>query len=64
MKVIAIKMGYYGQLREPGDEFDVEDGLKASWFVSADKAVSEKPKSTGKKPQGAPADTGDGADLV
>lgn len=41
MIVIATKDGFYGSLRRAGDEFEVEDGLGASWFepkepVSAD----------------------------
>ena len=41
MIVIATKDGFYGSLRRAGDEFEVEDGLEASWFepkepVSAD----------------------------
>lgn len=34
MKVVAIKRGFYGQIREEGDAFEVEDGLTASWFES------------------------------
>jgi len=34
MKVVAIKRGFYGQIREEGDAFEVEDGLIASWFES------------------------------
>ena len=30
MKVVAIKRGFYGQIREEGDTFEVEDGLTAS----------------------------------
>jgi hypothetical protein len=33
MKVVALKPGYLGKLRQPGDEFDVPEGSKASWFV-------------------------------
>lgn len=33
--VIATRAGYYGQYREPGDEFEVPTELKASWFVDA-----------------------------
>lgn len=33
MKVIALKPGYFGNLRYPGDEFDVPDGARASWFA-------------------------------
>lgn len=32
MIVIATKDGFYGSLRRAGDEFEVEDGLEASWF--------------------------------
>lgn len=32
MKVVAIKRGFYNQIREEGDVFEVEDGLTASWF--------------------------------
>ena len=35
MKVTALKPGYFGKLREPGDAFDVPDGAKASWFAPA-----------------------------
>lgn len=51
MKVIATKQGFYGKIREIGDEFDVKEGEKASWF--APKAEAEKPKAEGKKQQGA-----------
>ena len=49
MQVIAIKPGFYGQLRTPGTdsaEFDVPDGSKASWFV---------PAKQGDEPEGKPA---------
>lgn len=36
MKVVAIKRGFYGQIREEGDIFEVEDGLAASWFSHLD----------------------------
>lgn len=32
MKVEAIKPGYHGKLREPGEVFEVPDGSKASWY--------------------------------
>lgn len=32
MIVIATKDGFYGSLRRAGDEFEVEEGLEASWF--------------------------------
>nr|DAW52689.1 MAG TPA: Origin of replication binding protein [Caudoviricetes sp.] len=36
MKVVAIKRGFYGQIREEGDTFEVEDSLTASWFSPLD----------------------------
>lgn len=36
MKVVAIKRGFYEQIREEGDVFEVEDGLTASWFEPVD----------------------------
>jgi len=38
MKVEAIKKGYHGKLREPGDIFEVPNGSKrASWFQPVNK---------------------------
>lgn len=46
MKVIAKQMGFFGKLREPGDEFEVPDGTKGDWFEAADKpAESGKAKA-------------------
>lgn len=39
MRVRAIQTGFHGCLRVPGtdsEEFDVQDGEKASWFVSVE----------------------------
>lgn len=39
MRVVAVAMGFYaGQRRRVGSEFDVPEGLKASWFVPAAEA--------------------------
>lgn len=51
MKVIATKLGYFGKLREPGDEFEVPDGTKGSWFQPVEQKANGK---GGKKPE-APA---------
>ncbi|MFC2533685.1 MAG: hypothetical protein ACFNVM_00430 [Neisseria elongata] len=56
MIVIATKDGFYGSLRRAGDEFEVEDGLEASWFepkepVSAEGDGEESAK--GSKAKGA-----------
>jgi hypothetical protein len=32
MKVRATAPGFYGQYREIGDEFEVADNQKATWF--------------------------------
>lgn len=42
MKVVAIKRGFYGQIREEGDAFEVEDGLTASWFKPVDQVHQQE----------------------
>lgn len=45
MKVVALQAGFHGgSLRQPGEEFEVEDGAKAAWFASAEGAAP-KPKA-------------------
>mgnify|MGYP000948812793 FL=1 len=41
MIVIATKDGFYGSLRRAGDEFEVEDGLEASWFEPKEPVSAE-----------------------
>lgn len=53
MKVIALKQGYFGKLRHPGDEFEVPEGAKGSWFEPVKKAAE------GKKPNKAADKAGD-----
>lgn len=48
MKVIATKLGYFGKLREPGDEFEVPDGANGSWFQPVEQKANGK---GGKKPE-------------
>ena len=60
MKVIATKQGYFGKLREPGDEFEVPDGTKGSWFQPVEQKANGK---GGKKPE-APATEKLADDLV
>jgi hypothetical protein len=48
MKVIATKLGYFGKLREPGDECEVPDGTKGSWFQPVEQKANGK---GGKKPE-------------
>jgi hypothetical protein len=45
MRVIATKAGFDGRrLRAAGDEFDMPEGSKGSWFVPVQKAEGKKPK--------------------
>ena len=60
MKVIATKFGYFGKLRQPGDEFEVPEGSKASWFQPVEQKANGK---CGKKPE-APASEKPADDLV
>jgi len=51
MRVIAIAQGYGGKdkhaLREPGEQFEAPDGVKASWYESVEEA--DPAPSNGKK---------------
>lgn len=60
MKVIATKQGYFGKLRAPGDEFEVPDGFKATWF----QPVEHKASGKGSKKPEAPATGKSTDDLV
>ena len=60
MKVIATKLGYFGKLREPGDEFEVPDGTKGSWF----QPVEQKANGKGCKKPEAQANEKPADDLV
>jgi len=50
MKVVALEKGYLGSVREPGEEFDVPEGVKGSWFKPVPKTPKEKPKGKGDAP--------------
>ncbi len=60
MRVIATKTGYFGKVREPGDEFEVPAGTSGSWFAPV--KTTEKP-ARGKKGE-ADAEQGDGEALA
>jgi len=58
MQVIALKQGYFGKLREPGETFDVPDGAQASWFEALGQDVpnpAPKPVPRSRKQANAPA---------
>ncbi len=57
MRVIATGKGYDGlNVREEGDEFEMPEGAKGSWFIPLDEdgkpekpAKAEKPAKVGKQ---------------
>lgn len=60
IKVVAIAKGYYGQFREPGDEFEVadEEAFHDSWMERLDGKAAKRtkattPQTTGNNPVGA-----------
>lgn len=58
MKVIATKTGFDGKrLRQPGEEFDMPTGAKASWFSPVKGAKDDK--GEGQKPAPEAAKAGD-----
>ena len=61
MRVIATKLGFYGQLRYEGDEFDVPKGSKATWFKPVKGAADAAANVPTEPNQGAPAATDDPA---
>ena len=47
MRVIATKPGFDGRkVRQPGEEFDMPEGSKGSWFAQVQKTESKKAKET------------------
>lgn len=58
MRVVATAPGYFGALRVEGDEFEVPDGTKGSWFkpVAADVAKPSKGSGKGQAPKPGPED--------
>lgn len=65
MKVRAISQGFHGKLREVGEEFTVEQGRKASWYVAVGREPAEIGASEGGKSKAktkAPAKDADGTD--
>lgn len=47
MRVVALQLGVWGAgRRRPGEEFEVPDGTRASWFVPV---AGYKPPAEGKK---------------
>lgn len=55
MKVTAIKPGFFGKLRAPGDEFEVPDDTKKSTWFAPEKGWAA-PAGAKKPADKAPAD--------
>ncbi|WP_088158076.1 hypothetical protein [Achromobacter xylosoxidans] len=56
MRVIAIAQGYGGKekhaIREPGEQFEVPDGVKASWYEPVEEEAAPAGNKKGGKPSG------------
>jgi len=50
--VVAIAIGFDGQLRQVGDEFEMQEGSKGSWFVPVELPEPQPapPARTSKRP--------------
>lgn len=52
IKVKATKLGFYGgQLRHPGDEFEIDKALLGSWMVQIKKTRKKKASSEDQEPE-------------
>lgn len=56
MRVIVTAPGFWGQLRQPGEEFDVPEGSKATWFKPVKADEPEGKPARGRKASAEPAD--------
>jgi hypothetical protein len=61
MRVVANAKGYFGSLREVGDEFEVPDGIKGSWFAPVAAEADTKPAGKGRRKTAEPDPAGDEA---
>jgi hypothetical protein len=56
MRVIATKVGFFDYLRQVGEEFEVPDGTKGSWFKPVPADEPEAKPARGRKASSEPAD--------
>ena len=56
MRVIATKPGFFSYLRQEGDEFEVPEGTKGSWFKPEPADEPEAKPTRGRKAASEPAD--------
>jgi len=57
MRVVATAQGYLGCFREVGDEFEVPDGAKGSWFTAVE--AESKPAGRVRRTRAEPGPVGD-----
>ncbi len=48
-KVIATAVGFFGQLRQGGEDFEVPDDAKATWFKDTDPKPAKDAKAKAPK---------------
>lgn len=56
MRVIATAVGFFDNLRQPGEEFDVPEGSKATWFKPVKADEPEGKPARGRKAAGEQAE--------
>ena len=56
MRVIATAVGFFDNLRQVGDEFDVPEGAKGSWFKPVPADEPEAKPARGRRASAEPAD--------
>ncbi len=56
MRVIATAVGFFDNLRQKGDEFEVPEGAKGSWFKPVPADEPEAKPALGRKASAEPAD--------
>lgn len=56
MRVIVTAPGFWGQLHQPGEEFDVPEGSKATWFKPVKADEPEGKPARGRKAAGEQAE--------
>lgn len=61
MRVVANSKGYFGAVREAGEEFEVPDGTKGSWFAPVAVLPEKAPGKGAKRPVPEPHPLGDEA---
>lgn len=59
IKVVATARGYDGQLREVGDQFEVDEDRKATWYRAVEEAQPRRGRPPKSKDDGETPPSGD-----